>query len=361
MNRRMLLVGVLVLVVVLGAYVGAARRTTGAPLDPGSTAPDGTKALVQLIDRLGGSLRVVEDTPSDDIDVALLLQDRLDRRHADELARWIRRGGTLVVADPGSLFTPPGGAGALDELSGSCAVPALGAVERLNVGLARTFVVGEGETGCFRVGDDEAFLVAEPDGEGQVVSLGGPDLFTNELLGAADNPVLAAALLVDDGATTAFLRPVPAGGGEATLVDLVGTPVRAGLAQLFVAFGLVVLWRARRLGRPIEEPQAVRIEGSELTRAVGRLLENNRRPDRAAALLRDRARRDLSGRLGLPLDATVDAVVTAVTARTTLTEDETWRGVAAAVRSDDDLVEVARLLARIREELTHDRHAALPS
>jgi hypothetical protein len=361
MNRRTLIVVALLVVVVLGAYVGAARRTTGAPLDPGSTAPDGTKALVQLVDRLGGSLRVVDDAPTDDLDVALLLQDRLDRRQADELTGWIRRGGTLVVADPGSPFTPPGGTGAFDELSGSCAVPALEAVERLDVGLARTFAVGAGATGCFRVGDDEAFLVSEQEGEGQVISLGGPDLFTNELLGEADNPVLAAALLVDEGGSTGFLRPVPAGGGDRSLVDLVGTPVRAGLAQLVVAFGLVVLWRARRLGRPIEEPQPVRIEGSELTRAVGRLLENNRRPDRAAALLRDRARRELSGRLGLPLDGTVDAVRAAVAARTTLTEDEAWRAVAAPVRSDDDLVAVAHLLARIREELTHDRHAVRQS
>lgn len=361
MSRQRILVVVLVLVVVLGAYVGAARRTTGAPLDPASTAPDGTKALVQLVDRLGGSLHVTARTPTDGVDVALLLQDPLDRQQADELTRWIRRGGTLVVADPGSRFTPPLGAGAFDELSGRCGIPGLDAVERLDVGLARTFLVEGAATGCFRVADDEAFLVSERAGEGQVISVGGPALFTNELLGAADNPVLAAALLVDDGRSTAFLRPVPAGGGDRSLVDLVGTPVRAGLAQLLVAFGLVVAWRARRLGRPIEEPQPVRIEGSELTRAVGRLLESNRRPDRAAALLRDRSRRELSGRLGLPLDATVGAVIAAVTARTTLTDDEARRAVAAPVTSDEDLVAVSRLLTRIREELTHDRNAVSPS
>lgn len=358
MNRRVLVVVGLLLVVVLGAYFGAARRTTGPPLDPTSTAPDGTRALVELVDRLGGSMDVVSDTPTDDIDVALLLEDRMDRDQADELGGWVRRGGRLVVADPGSLLTPPGGFGVFDELAGSCAVPGLADVETIDVGTSRTFVTDAGATSCFRRGDGHAFLVVEPVGDGEIVSLGGPELFTNELLGTADNPVLAAALLVDDGGSTAFLRPAIAGSGDRGLVDLVDTPVRAALAQLLVAFGVIVLWRGRRLGRPVEEPQAVRIEGSELTRAVGRLLEKNRRPDRAAAILRDRARRDLSGLLGIPLDATVDVVIGAVGARTTLSEDEVRRAVAAPVTSDETLVDVARLLARIREELTHDRHPA---
>lgn len=358
MNRRTLAVVVLLLVVVLGAYLGAARRTTGPPLDPGSTAPDGTRAAVELVERLGGSVDVVDGVPDPDVDVALLLDDRFDRDDAVELERWVRAGGRLVVADPGSLLTPSPGGGIFDDVTGSCALDDLAGVEQLDVGVARRFVVPGGATGCFAVDSDQAFVVLSQPGAGEIVSIGGPDLFTNDLLGEADNPVLVGGLLAGTGQRVAFLRPSLAGGGDRGLVDLVGTPVRAALAQLLVAFGVVVLWRARRLGRPVEEPQPVRIEGSELTRAVGRLLENNRRPDRAAAILRDHARRDLSGLLGLPHDATVDAVVAAVTARTSLTDVDARRAVAGPVPSDDALVDVARLLARIREELTHDRTPA---
>lgn len=358
MNRRTLVIAALLLVVVLGAYLGAARRTTGPPLDPGSTAPDGTRAVVELVGRLGGSVGVVDGVPGPGVDVALLLEDRFDRDEATELERWVRDGGRLVVADPGSLLTPSPGGGVFDVVTGTCALDDLAAVDRLDVGVGRSFAVPGGDTGCFTPESAEAFVVVSPTGAGEIVSIGGPDLFTNELLGEADNPVLVGGLLAGEGQQVAFLRPSLAGGGDRGLVDLVGTPVRAALAQLLVAFGVVVLWRARRLGRPVEEPQPVRIEASELTRAVGRLLENNRHPDRAAAILRDHARRDLSGLLGLPLDATVDAVVAALSARTSLTDDEARRAVAGPVLSDDALVDVARLLARIREELTHDRHPA---
>ena len=343
----------LVAVVVVGAYLGAARRTTGPPLDPRSTTADGTRGLVELVRTLGGSIEVVDGPPGDDTGQALLLEDRLPRAQADELETWVEAGGRLVVADPSSLLTPPVAGGAVDTIRGSCELGALAGVEVLDVGVSRFYDVPPGGDACFLDGGAGAFVIVEGRGAGTVVSIGGPDLFTNRLLDEADNAVLAAALLVGD-RPTAFVRPGLPGGGERGLVDLVDTPVRAALAQLLVAFFVVVAWRARRLGRPIEEPQLVAIEGSELTRAVGRLLAANRRPDRAAALLRDRARRDLSAPLGLALDAAVDEVVAAISARTTIGADDVRRAVAGPVTTDTDLVEVARLLARIRQEMTHE-------
>lgn len=351
MTRRGLWVLGLLALVIVGAYLGAARRTTGPPLDPSSTAPDGARALVELTEALGGDVELVDGAPADGARVALLLEDRLSRREADDLTAWVRDGGLLVVADPSSLFTPAPRGATPDRLAGGCDTPALADVGVLSVGTSTTYDVPAGATGCFDAGSG-SFLVRRAEGAGSVVSLGGPSVFTNDLLDEEDNAVLAAALLVPDGGTTAFVRPSLPGGGDRGLADLVGTPVRAALAQLLVAFVVVVTWRSRRLGRPVEEPQPVRIEGSELTRAVGRLLQGNRRPDRAAAILRDRARRDLSGPLGLPLDADVEAVVATVAARTTLAEPEIRRAVAGPVRTDDDLVETARSLARIREETT---------
>lgn len=356
--RRLLWVVGLLAVVVVGAYLGAARRTTGPPLDPGSTAPDGTKGLVELVGALGGSVSVVDGAPDASFDRAVLLEDRLDRDDAGALQAWVRAGGVLVVADPSSLLTPPVAGGAVtDEVRGPCAVPGLTDAAVLDVGLSRPLQVPAGAVGCFSSGDG-AFLVATGSGSGTVVGLGGPDLFTNQLLDEADNAVLAGALLAGDGTRTAFVRSTLPGGGDRGLVDLVDTPVRAALAQLVVAFGVVVLWRARRLGRPVEEPQPVEIEGSELTRAVGRLLAGNRRPDRAGALLRDRARRQLSAPLGLPLDAGSDHVARTVAARTTLTDDEARRAVASPITSDDELVAVATLLARIHQEIRHDQPTA---
>lgn len=355
MSRRGAWIGVIVLVVLGAAYVGSSRQNPGPALDPTSTSPQGAKAVVELVRRLGAEMSVVDGVPDADIDVALLLEDRLPRKQADDLEGWIRRGGTLVVADPSSLLTPRVGGGVVDVQRGVCDVDGLGDVRELDLGVSRRYLVPDRAETCFRSSNGEAFLVVETRGEGRVVSLGGPNVFTNALLDEGDNAVLAGALLSGEGRRAVFVRPTLAGGGDRGLVDLIGTPVRAALAQLIVVFLVVVAWRARRLGGPVTEPQPVQIQGSELTNAVGRLLRNNRRPDRAAAILRDHARRDLSSRLGLPLDASSAVVESTVTARTTLDDVEVRRAVSDPVTSDELLVEVAHLLSRIREELTHVR------
>ncbi|WP_436793098.1 DUF4350 domain-containing protein [Actinospongicola halichondriae] len=357
MNRRWIWIGVIAVVVLGGAYFGSSRQNPGAPLDPASTSPDGAKAVVELVGRLGGSIEVVEGVPASDVDVALVLEDRFPRDQADDIEGWVRRGGTLVVADPSSLFSPRVGAGVIDVVSGRCAVEGLEDVATIDVGVSRRYQTPDESETCFASPSGEAFLVSEASGEGRIVSLGGPSVFTNDLLDEDDNAVLAGALLSGEGRRAAFVRPVLAGSGDQGLVDLIGTPVRAALAQLLVVFLVVVLWRARRLGRPVTEPQPVQIQGSELTNAVGRLLQNNRRPDRAAAILRDHARRDLSSLLGLPLDAPVDVVESTIAARTSLDDVEVRRATSDPVTSDELLVEVAHLLNRIREELTHDRSA----
>ena len=66
----------------------------------------------------------------------------------------------------------------------------------------------------------------------------------------------------------------------------------------------------------------------------------------------DRARRDLSGPLGLPLDAPASVVVDALVARTSLGPEDAHRAALAPVTTDDELVAVAALLARAREEIT---------
>lgn len=358
MSRRAGLLALLALAVLAAAWLTGARRTEGPPLDPESTATDGARAVVELVDAFGDA-RVVDGVPGPDVGAALVLEDRFGRADAEAVRRWVAGGGTLVVADPDSTFTPAVVGTADGVVDVACEVPGTDAVTRLDVGAGFLLAQPEGSTAC-TVGGGGAVVVSEALGEGRVVSVGGPDVFTNGNLDEADGAVLAVALLVpQDGAASAFVRPaVAVGAGDEGLVDLVGTPVWAALAQLLVAFLLAATWRARRLGRPVLEPQQVQVESSELTLAVGRMLTRSRRPDRAAAVLRDRARRDLSGPLGLPLDAPADLVVAALAERGGLTPAEAHRAAVAPVTTDDDLVEVAALLARTREEIAHGRPPA---
>ena len=172
MNRRIGFVALLVLAVLATAYLTAVRRTAGPPLDPASTAPDGARAVVELVDSLA-TMTVRDDVPDGSVDTALLLADHFDRDQAAAVEAWVRAGGTLVVADPSSTFTPPVAGAARDVVEVSCPQPALAAVRTLDVGDGFRYQPPPGSTGCARTGAS-AVVVVRSLGAGTVVSVGGP-------------------------------------------------------------------------------------------------------------------------------------------------------------------------------------------
>jgi hypothetical protein len=148
----------------------------------------------------------------------------------------------------------------------------------------------------------------------------------------------------------------PVGGGQRSLWQLLNRPTKLALLQLLAAFAAVVFWRSRRLGRPVEEPQPVQLDGSELTAAVGNLLARARRRDAAGAQLRAGLRRGLGECFGLGPAATAEQLADVAAARTSvdrarlaaILED-------APIGSDAELVELAQSVERAREEVTHGR------
>lgn len=348
-------VGAAVLVAVL--LIGA-PPDDGTPLDPTSTGPLGTRGLVEVLERLGADVTTVEGVPTPDTDVALLLADRLTAERRDELRAWVGAGGTLVVADPGSELVAVPVIGRLsDPRSGvtGCGIAALDGVEALQVdGVG--FGVGIRDRGC--LGDDDRFfVVASPLGAGTVVAVGGAGAFVNERLDDADNAVLAGALLAPTPATSvAVLVPSPAGSGTASLQDLVGDGVKQALVQLGVAFALYALWRGRRLGRPVAEAQPVELAASELVVATGHLLHQGRHHQRAAAIIREDARRRIAARLGLASTAGPATVADVAVRRGGLDRDRLAAVLAPGpVEDDEQLVALAATAHDITEELDRAR------
>lgn len=346
------------------AYIGGAPDTGGEPLDPRSAAPDGAKALVDTLRALGATVTVGPAAPDASTNTALLLTDRLADTQIQPVDDWVQRGGTLVVADPNSHFSiarPTGRTlvGFIEpELERRCDEPALRAVGRVLVPNGQLLRVPEGGFGCFTEGSSSsAFLVSAPVGRGRVVQLGGAGGFINDRLGKVDNGLLAVTLLAPrPDSRVAVLQPAVAGDGHRSLTDLVSPRVKLALLQLVIAFAIVVLWRARRLGRPVLETQPVHIAGSELVAAVGTLLQRARGRPHAAALLRDDLRRTLADRLGLPPDTPPADVADAVAARTGIAGDR----VRAALEqpppaSEEDLVVLAQTVEAIRQEVTRVR------
>jgi hypothetical protein len=278
-----------------------------------------------------------------------------------------------VVADPGSGVTevePVGSTriGLLDaEIERRCEVAALGDVGRVAAPGGVVFKVPEGPAGpggtggggaraCFPR-NDGAWLLVQPLGEGTVVRLGGASVLVNQELGEADNAILLASLLVPvEGTTVQVLQPPLPGGGTAGLGDLIAPRVRLALWQLVVAFVLLALWRARRLGRPVAEPQPVQLPGAELVAAVGNLLQRAKGRGQAAGLLTDDLRRSLAERLGLPPSAPADQVADAVAARTAVPRERVLRTLTQTTPGDEaELVALSQAIDTVRREVTRVR------
>jgi hypothetical protein len=352
-----------VLALVLAAYIGGAPRRDGRPLDPRSSAPNGTKALVDTLRALGVEVEVGAAPPAASAATALLLDDRLAARQVRPVRDWVLDGGTLVVTDPGSRFSitrpaAPSAVGFIQpELRRNCDEPALADVDRVLVPNGLLLRVPPDGFGCFTAGSSSAYLVSAARGSGRVVQLGGGGAFMNSRLGKVDNGLLAVTLLAPRrSGRVAVLLPAVAGSGRRTLGDLVSPRVKLALLQLGIAFAFVGLWRARRLGRPVLEVQPVQIAGSDLVAAVGELLQRTRGRAHAAELLRDDLRRTLAERLGLPPGTPPDRVADAVAARTGLPAERVRDALAGpAPRTEEDLVELAQTVEAVRQEVTSAR------
>ncbi|MEA2826079.1 MAG: hypothetical protein QOG43_518 [Actinomycetota bacterium] len=344
------------------AIAAGAPPGDGPALDPSSTGPNGTKAVVDTLRLLGADVSVQSEAPDASATAALLLDDGLDDPTRQRVADWVDAGGTLVVTDVSSPLSPvrPGRRAELaflePELRRDCAVPALSQVQRLDVPGAVLQQVPEGATGCFRAGTDDAWLVIVREGQGTVVALGGAGFIVNGNLDQADNGLLAVSLLAPTRSErVVVLRPRAPGGGERSLIDLVTARWKLAVLQLAVAFGVLVVWRSRRLGRPVLEPQPVQLAGSELVVAVGELLQRAKGRDQAASLLRDDLRRWLAERIGLPPATPAEVVAEAVGASRSagdLTADEVRRVLAGGRPADEDgLVALAHAVESIRRRV----------
>jgi Domain of unknown function (DUF4350) len=376
--RRALPWVAVVLGVALVVAVAGRGGEEGNPLDPASAGPLGTKGLVEVLRGLGGRVTVSADQPGTGTETALLLSDDLTPERRQAVLDWVGRGGTLVVADPSSGVTEVEQVGStrfglLDaEIERRCDVAALRDVERVAAPGGVVFEIPEGQGGrggrqggapeaggaraCFPR-NDGAWLLVQPLDAGTVVRLGGASVLVNQELGEADNAVLLASLLVPaEGTTVQVLQPPLPGGGTAGLGDLIAPRVRLALWQLVVAFVLLALWRARRLGRPVAEPQPVQLPGAELVVAVGNLLQRAKGRGQAAGLLTDDLRRSLAERLGLPPSTPVDQVADTVAARTGIPRERVLRTLTRTTPRDEaELVALSQAIDTVRREVTRVR------
>lgn len=347
----LLVAALLVVVVILGG-----SGSEGPPLDPRSVSPDGARGLVETLESLGAEVRLDSAVPDPDATTAIILEDRLTVDDRDLVRAWVRRGGVLVVADWSSAlladrlgFTQGDESGIIRE---QCTIGALDGVERLPVG-GRLFAASNHDF-CFG-NPNLAFVVAQSLGDGTIVSVGNPEIFTNQNLDEDDAAVLALALLAPnrDQSTVTFIGPSVLDFGEEGLNDLVAPRVRNAIFQLLAAFLFYALYRSRRLGSVVKEPLPVHIEGSELVLKAGLLSERAKDPASAALLLQadviNRARRALS----VDTEAGTELLSQRIATRTGLAPAEVSHALTSPVVSEEELSNIMRTLSDI-DRLLYD-------
>lgn len=357
------------LVVALLAVLVLIGGGGGQALDPRSHERLGTSAMVALTREMGADVAIADRLPDLDAGtgpaVIVLLTDRLSDDQRTVVEDWVDDGGRLVVTDPASPLVPEWGdafdtvddLGPRRTIEGRCEIDVLdgievGGIEPRNGGV---LYQPDGPADTCVDGAFGAYIVATDRGAGTIVALGGSGLVVNAAIAEGENaPVVTALVSPERGTEVVVLEPgaVAGGGGQRSLVDLIPPGVERGVLQLVVAFVVYALWRARRLGRPVAEPQPVAVAGSELVAATGNLFDRTESTAYAGELLRADLRRFLADHLGLPADSAPHVLATVAAERSRADPAALHRALGPEPVTDDaGLVTLAHTIDRIREEV----------
>ncbi|MUL84204.1 MULTISPECIES: DUF4350 domain-containing protein [unclassified Mycolicibacterium] len=325
-TARWVLLAFVVIVAMAVVTVHLTAPRPGGAMDPESTSPDGTHALISLLRDHG-------------VDV-------ITAANADEVARAARPGTLLVVAQTMFLSSDKTVA-KLAEIPGDLLLVAPAALTRekllapqVRLGKPTEFRGGEPEcelpeanrAGTTQLGTTDTYtatgstpvtlcyggaLARYQDAHRSVTVVGSGDFMTNSRLLKEGNAALAMNLA---GAAPRVIWYAPqhfegssAGGGK--LSDLIPPQVRWIVLQLCLVVALLAVAQARRLGPLVAESLPVVVRASETVEGRGRLYRSRRARDRAAGALRTAALGRLLPRLGLSAGAAPQAVAAAVAAR----------------------------------------------
>lgn len=320
----MLVVAALVLASGIVGILSAAGPT--GFLDPDAYDPSGSRAVAELL-RDGGvevdrveTVQQVLDRDGGDVTLVVPRPEALARAELEQLAG---RDGSLVVVAPSDedlddlrLPAEVDDAVPVEGRRPACSFPPAARAGDVDLGGSLYTPTDESATSCYASRGAPSLLVVP---EQRAVILGAGDLLTNDRLDERGNAALALALL-GAGDRVLWLVPDPARavpeGERRPLTDLLPDGLVLGVVQLFVALVVLALWRARRLGRVVEEPLPVVVRAAEAVEGRGRLYRAAGARDSAAEALRAGVRDRVARRLGLARGNDRVAVVATVAART---------------------------------------------
>jgi Domain of unknown function (DUF4350) len=350
---------VLAAVAALSTYLTAPRP--GLPMDPESTEPDGTHALVTLLRDHGIEVVVadgiadVENSARPDTLILVAESEFLtDNTLLDRLAR---APGDLLLVEPTArtreALAPDLSKGTTSTFDNNpnCTLREANRAGSVRFGPSDTYdAKGRVVTRCY-----DGALIRYRDGGRTVTVVGSTDFMTNDGLLHAGNAALAMNLAGDRPRLIWYAPHHVEGENSAptSIYDLIPANVTWIAWQLALVVLLVALWKGRRIGPLVAEELPVVVRASETVEGRGRLYRSRRARDRAADALRAATLRRLLPRLGLGTGAPAPVVVTTVAQRSGVDANFlSYHLFGPPPATDNDLLQLARALDEIERQVT---------
>lgn len=367
LRRHMVWIVIGSIVALTLGYLVMSRLSSGPderPLSPRNAAPGGAMAAAEILRAQGvditepGSFeQALAMLEAKDGAATLLLYDRDGYLGEEQLQELRAAASRIVVVSPGrrTLRGLDGGlrnAGVVPQghevLEPECGLEDPLAAGNISAGNGQLYS-GRGEI-CYRIGDGGLYAVSS---DGRVVVLGSAALLSNDLLDERGNAALALRSMGDSPELLWYLPglgDVPQDRNPATLDELAPPWVAFFGPWLLVIALFAVLWRGRRLGPLVFEPLPVVVKAAETAEGRARLYQDSRAVERAAANLRAGTLVRLSRVFGLGPDAGVDALVEAISRKTSRAPAQVREVLDHRPDSQPGLVRWAQTLEQLEQE-----------
>jgi hypothetical protein len=355
--------------VVLTLISQLSPRGDANPLSTRNAAPDGARAVAEILANHGVDVRQTESfaatmsslAAGEDADggTTLLLYDRNGYLDRDQLQQLRQAAGRLVVVTP-RLNTlsalgrdvRPGGVApdSVQTLDPGCQLEdpaAAGAVT------ADSSYLYQAARICYRPSDGFGGLYASAD-DGRLVVLGSTKIISNGLLDEQGNAALVLRTLGSSNGLVWYLPGIAdvAASEMPKTLDELAPPWVAFLGPwLALVAALAMFWRGRRLGPLVFEPLPVVVKAVETAEGRARLYHDAHAVDRAADNLRAGTLVRLARVLRLGPEAEAEAIVDAAARRLGRPSEEAADVLEARPRTESELVQWAQRLDRLEKEV----------
>lgn len=352
--------------VLVGVVLGVLSSTgPGGRLDPDSFTPGGSRALAELlrdrdipVDRVD-SVEAVLAADRTDTTVIVPLPQALAQSELEQLARVASRllvvGAQQSALDALGVSVAAGPEAEVEQRRPACDLPAAQVAGPVDLGGVTYTANGIAAAGCYSTSGRATLLVVPSRG---LTLLGDGAPLTNDRLDDRGNAALALGLLADTNRVV-WLVPQPGRaipeGEQPPLSDLIADEIKVAALWLLLVVGVLALWRARRLGRVVEEPLPVVVRAAEAVEGRARLYRAAGARGTAGEALRTATRDRVTRRVGLPAGADRGSVVQVVAERTgtePAAVDALLYGGAPA--DDPALVRLAADLRSLEQALTQE-------